>query len=134
MGIVLLLLLLIIIIGVFTYYALLAMAVVFGISVLLIFGLFQFIPVTAEMVAIGLVTVIAGFGFYVINEQEKLDKAERLRKLEEERIQREAAEMLERERLLEMERERQRMNSVAAAQAKPWNERSIDDWKQIFLG
>lgn len=139
MGIAVVLLLLVLFIGVFAYYAVMAMLFVAGISIfclVMLFFMMQQAFGSDTAVAISLGMAVLGLGVYMIHNWKKKKTAEKLRREQEEQLRLQELARQEREAALAIERERLRQEEEALAQealAKAWHDRSFNDWKRVFF-
>lgn len=139
MGIAVVLLLLVLVIGVFAYYAVMALLFVAGISIFCLVMLFFMIEQTfgsVTAVAISLGMAVLGLGVYMIHNGKKIKAAEKLRREQEARLRQQELARQEREAALAIERECLRQEEEALAQvalAKAWHDRSLNDWKRVLF-
>lgn len=139
MGIAVVLLLLVLVIGVFAYYAVMALLFVAGISIFCLVMLFFMMQQAfggGTAIAISLGIAVLSLGVYIIHNGKKKTAAEKLRREQEERLRLQELARQEREAALAIERERLRQEEEALAQmalAKAWHDRSLNDWKRVFF-
>ena len=139
MGIAVVLLLLVLVIGVFAYYAVMALLFVAGISIFCLVMLFFMMQQAfggGTAIAISLGMAVLGLVVYMIHNGKKKTAAEKLRREQEERLRLQELARQEREAALAIERERLRQEEEVLAQAalaKAWHDRSLNDWKRVFF-
>lgn len=139
MGIAVVLLLLVLVIGVFAYYAVMALLFVAGISMFCLVMLFFMMQQAfggGTAIAISLGMAVLGLVVYMIHNGKKKTAAEKLRREQEERLRLQELARQEREAALAIERERLRQEEEVLAQAalaKAWHDRSLNDWKRVFF-